>query len=126
MKFRPRVWKSGDTINTDLILPIQAFYLPAAEQPPVEGPGLLVGLDTELATQHLQADLVLAQGRRVAARVGVQAHQQSVRALVQRIEGEEPLGPVEGGGVGRCCDSITNPPEGQAPRRNAWFVGTAG
>lgn len=28
-----RVWKFGDNINTDLILPIQAFYLPAAEQP---------------------------------------------------------------------------------------------
>ena len=33
MKFQARVWKFGDNINTDLILPIQAFYLPAAEQP---------------------------------------------------------------------------------------------
>ena len=33
MKFAARVWKFGDNINTDLILPIQAFYLPAAEQP---------------------------------------------------------------------------------------------
>jgi len=33
MKFKARVWKFGDNINTDLILPIQAFYLPAAEQP---------------------------------------------------------------------------------------------
>jgi 3-isopropylmalate/(R)-2-methylmalate dehydratase small subunit len=33
MKFTARVWKVGDNINTDLILPIQAFYLPAAEQP---------------------------------------------------------------------------------------------
>ena len=33
MKFKARVWKFGDNINTDLILPVQAFYLPAAEQP---------------------------------------------------------------------------------------------
>lgn len=33
MKFQARVWKFGDNINTDLILPIQAFYLPASEQP---------------------------------------------------------------------------------------------
>ena len=33
MNFKARVWKVGDNINTDLILPIQAFYLPAAEQP---------------------------------------------------------------------------------------------
>jgi 3-isopropylmalate/(R)-2-methylmalate dehydratase small subunit len=33
MKFQARVWKFGDNINTDLILPIQAFYLPAEEQP---------------------------------------------------------------------------------------------
>ena len=33
MKFIARVWKFGDNINTDLILPIEAFYLPAAEQP---------------------------------------------------------------------------------------------
>jgi 3-isopropylmalate/(R)-2-methylmalate dehydratase small subunit len=33
MRFKARVWKFGDNINTDLILPIQAFYLPAAEQP---------------------------------------------------------------------------------------------
>jgi 3-isopropylmalate/(R)-2-methylmalate dehydratase small subunit len=33
MKFKARVWKFGDNINTDLILPVQAFYLPAEEQP---------------------------------------------------------------------------------------------
>jgi 3-isopropylmalate/(R)-2-methylmalate dehydratase small subunit len=33
MKFRARVWKFGDNINTDLILPIQAFYLKPEEQP---------------------------------------------------------------------------------------------
>ena len=33
MKFKARVWKFGDNINTDLILPVQAFYLPAQEQP---------------------------------------------------------------------------------------------
>ena len=33
MKFKARIWKVGDNINTDLILPIQAFYLPAVEQP---------------------------------------------------------------------------------------------
>ena len=33
MKFQSRVWKFGDNINTDLILPIQAFYLTPAEQP---------------------------------------------------------------------------------------------
>ena len=27
MKFKARVWKFGDNINTDLILPVQAFYL---------------------------------------------------------------------------------------------------
>ena len=32
MKFTARVWKFGDNINTDLILPIRAFYLPAEEQ----------------------------------------------------------------------------------------------
>lgn len=32
MKFTARVWKFGDNINTDLILPIQAFYLTPAEQ----------------------------------------------------------------------------------------------
>lgn len=32
MKFHSRVWKFGDNINTDLILPIQAFYLTPAEQ----------------------------------------------------------------------------------------------
>jgi 3-isopropylmalate/(R)-2-methylmalate dehydratase small subunit len=32
MKFKARVWKFGDNINTDLILPIQAFYLNAQEQ----------------------------------------------------------------------------------------------
>ena len=34
MKFSARVWKFGDNINTDLILPIQAFYLTPAEQAP--------------------------------------------------------------------------------------------
>jgi 3-isopropylmalate/(R)-2-methylmalate dehydratase small subunit len=33
MKFKARVWKFGDNINTDLILPIQAFYLKPEEQP---------------------------------------------------------------------------------------------
>lgn len=33
MKFKARVWTFGDNINTDLILPIQAFYLPAEQQP---------------------------------------------------------------------------------------------
>src|SRR5215213_6034480 len=32
MKFKARVWKFGDNINTDLILPNVAFYLPAQEQ----------------------------------------------------------------------------------------------
>jgi 3-isopropylmalate/(R)-2-methylmalate dehydratase small subunit len=32
MKFRARVWKFGDNINTDLILPVQAFYLTPQEQ----------------------------------------------------------------------------------------------
>lgn len=32
MNFQARVWKVGDNINTDLILPIQAFYLSAEEQ----------------------------------------------------------------------------------------------
>jgi 3-isopropylmalate/(R)-2-methylmalate dehydratase small subunit len=32
MKFTARVWKFGDNINTDLILPSVAFYLPIEEQ----------------------------------------------------------------------------------------------
>ena len=32
MKFTARVWKFGDNINTDLILPILAFYLTPREQ----------------------------------------------------------------------------------------------
>ena len=32
MKFTARVWKFGDNINTDLILPSVAFYLPVKEQ----------------------------------------------------------------------------------------------
>ncbi|MBC7781771.1 MAG: 3-isopropylmalate dehydratase [Proteobacteria bacterium] len=32
MRFEGRVWSVGDNINTDLILPIQAFYLAAEEQ----------------------------------------------------------------------------------------------
>ena len=32
MKFKARVWKFGDNINTDLILPVQAFYLTPEEQ----------------------------------------------------------------------------------------------
>ena len=32
MKFSARVWKFGDNINTDLILPIVAFYLTPQEQ----------------------------------------------------------------------------------------------
>ena len=32
MRFEARVWKFGDNINTDLILPIQAFYLTPQEQ----------------------------------------------------------------------------------------------
>ena len=32
MKFKARVWIFGDNINTDLILPNVAFYLPAQEQ----------------------------------------------------------------------------------------------
>jgi 3-isopropylmalate/(R)-2-methylmalate dehydratase small subunit len=32
MKFNARVWKFADNINTDLILPIQAFYLAPPEQ----------------------------------------------------------------------------------------------
>jgi len=33
MKFTARVWKVGDNINTDLILPNRAFYLTVEEQP---------------------------------------------------------------------------------------------
>ena len=33
MKFAARVWKFGDNINTDLILPSPASMLPVAEQP---------------------------------------------------------------------------------------------
>ena len=33
MVFRGRVWMVGDNINTDLILPIQAYYLTIEEQP---------------------------------------------------------------------------------------------
>ncbi|MEM9682157.1 MAG: 3-isopropylmalate dehydratase [Pseudomonadota bacterium] len=33
MIFRGRVWMVGDNINTDLILPIQAYYLTIEEQP---------------------------------------------------------------------------------------------
>jgi 3-isopropylmalate/(R)-2-methylmalate dehydratase small subunit len=32
MKFKARVWKVGDNINTDLILPNKAFYMTHAEQ----------------------------------------------------------------------------------------------
>ncbi len=32
MQFKARVWKFGDNINTDLILPVQAFYLSPDEQ----------------------------------------------------------------------------------------------
>ena len=32
MKYTARVWKFGDNINTDLILPISAFYLTPEEQ----------------------------------------------------------------------------------------------
>ncbi|HUF80172.1 MAG TPA: 3-isopropylmalate dehydratase [Burkholderiales bacterium] len=32
MKFSARVWKVGDNINTDLILPVTAFYLTPQEQ----------------------------------------------------------------------------------------------
>ena len=32
MKFKARVWKFGDNINTDLILPVTAFYLTPEEQ----------------------------------------------------------------------------------------------
>ncbi len=32
LRFEGRVWLAGDDINTDLILPIQAFYLPPEEQ----------------------------------------------------------------------------------------------
>ena len=32
MRFNARVWKFGDNINTDLILPVQAFYLMPEEQ----------------------------------------------------------------------------------------------
>jgi 3-isopropylmalate/(R)-2-methylmalate dehydratase small subunit len=32
MKFKARVWKFGDNINTDLILPVTAFYLSPEEQ----------------------------------------------------------------------------------------------
>jgi 3-isopropylmalate/(R)-2-methylmalate dehydratase small subunit len=32
MKFKARVWKFGDNINTDLILPSVAFYMPVQEQ----------------------------------------------------------------------------------------------
>ena len=32
MKFKARVWKFGDNINTDLILPITAYYLTPQEQ----------------------------------------------------------------------------------------------
>jgi 3-isopropylmalate/(R)-2-methylmalate dehydratase small subunit len=32
MKFKARVWKVGDNINTDLILPNRAFYLTSEEQ----------------------------------------------------------------------------------------------
>ena len=32
MNFKARVWKVGDNINTDLILPAVAFYLPPNEQ----------------------------------------------------------------------------------------------
>ncbi len=33
MRFQARVWKVGDNINTDLILPNRAFYLTVEEQP---------------------------------------------------------------------------------------------
>lgn len=33
MKFKARVWKFPDNINTDLMLPAAAFYLPPQEQP---------------------------------------------------------------------------------------------
>lgn len=33
MTFKGRVWVAGDNINTDLILPIQAYYLTIEEQP---------------------------------------------------------------------------------------------
>jgi 3-isopropylmalate/(R)-2-methylmalate dehydratase small subunit len=33
MKFTARIWKVGDNINTDLILPNRAFYLGIEEQP---------------------------------------------------------------------------------------------
>ncbi|MBI3069200.1 MAG: 3-isopropylmalate dehydratase [Betaproteobacteria bacterium] len=32
MKFKARAWKFGDNVNTDLILPVQAFYLTPQEQ----------------------------------------------------------------------------------------------
>jgi len=32
MKFKARIWKFGDNINTDLILPITGFYLTPQEQ----------------------------------------------------------------------------------------------
>ena len=70
----------------------------------VEGLGLRLGLDRELAREEFATDVELAQRRLRAAMPGIEAHQRPVRLLLQRLERKEPErdddGPVAVAGLG--------------------------
>ena len=62
----------------------------------VEPLGLGLGLDAQLAPQGLDADLISAERRRAASLGGIEAHQRPVDGLLERIEGEQAQGRLDG------------------------------
>ncbi len=81
------------------LLAALARHLFLAQDGLVEGLGLLLGVDAELALQQVAQLLVLGEGAPAPAGEGVELHEVAVGLLGERVDAEQPLGVLDGDAV---------------------------
>ena len=79
---------------------------------PVEPASPCLGLEPELLLQDVHAGLVLSERRTTAPEARVEPHQRPVHGLLNRIQGEEAKGGLDGG-----LEFVPRPTMGQKPRQ---------
>ena len=99
---------------------LTACPLRVQQDGPVEPLGFGLGLDPELPGQRGDAELVLPERLRPATQPGMEAHQDAVRRLPERIEREQPGGHLDlalrRAGPAGLVHQLTEGPECQLPQ----------
>jgi hypothetical protein len=87
-----------------------------AQQLQIELPGLGFWLAPQLALQHLDRELVLLERRATAVLAQIQAHERAMRRLLQRVEGEQAHGGLNGA-LGRAGLALAGQQPGEGLER---------